>query len=484
MNRDTLRFIDAFFKEVDAGDAAVFAGAGLSAAAGHVDWRNLLRDVADELDLDVDLETDLVSLAQFHVNHHRNNRHQINQAIIGALSAEREPTENHRLLSRLPITTWWTTNYDQLIERALRDAGKVVDVKSDVAQLANTRPRRDAIVYKMHGDIDRPNEAVVTRDDYERYSTDRGAFVTALAGDLVSKTFLFLGFSFTDPNLDLILSRVRISFTNNQRRHFAIFRERTRNPEKETEEQYAHAKARQLHVVEDLKRFNIRVLLVKEYAEITTILRELERRYRRRTVFVSSSAADFEPWGEEAVTSFMRALGDALVARDMRVATGLGLGVGNALFTGAVERVVGDRRTRIEETLVLRPFPQAIPNPVEREAFWAAYRRDLIGQAGIALFLFGNKKAGDAIVEANGMRSEWDIARELDAILIPIGATGNMAATLAALQAEDGAARLHLDDAALEKIQELSKPVDDLKGLVEPITALVARLREPSLDAA
>jgi hypothetical protein len=48
----------------------------------------------------------------------------------------------------------------------------------------------------MHGDIDRPDEAVVTKDDYEKYSRDREPFITALAGDLVKKTFLFLGFSF------------------------------------------------------------------------------------------------------------------------------------------------------------------------------------------------------------------------------------------------------------------------------------------------
>ena len=331
----------------------------------------------------------------------------------------------------------------------------------------------------MHGDIDRPNDAVVTRDDYERYATERGAFVTALAGDLVSKTFLFLGFSFTDPNLDQILSRVRISFTNNQRRHFAIFKERSRAGT-ETDEQYAHAKARQLHVIEDLKRFNIRVLLVHDYGEITVILRELERRYRRRTVFVSSSAADFAPWGEEAVTAFMRALSDALIAREMRVATGLGLGVGNALFTGAVERVVVHRRTRIEEALVLRPFPQAIPDPIEREAFWAAYRRDLIGQAGIALFLFGNKEAGGSIVDANGMRSEWEIARDLDTTLLPIGATGSVAAALAKTQDDDQAARAGLDDKAVEQLRTLAAPAANLMALVEPAADLVARMRETS----
>jgi hypothetical protein len=36
------------------GDVAIFAGAGLSRAAGYVDWRSLLREIATELKLDID----------------------------------------------------------------------------------------------------------------------------------------------------------------------------------------------------------------------------------------------------------------------------------------------------------------------------------------------------------------------------------------------------------------------------------------------
>lgn len=478
--KDVARFVRDYLKEVEAGDAAVFAGAGLSAPAGFVDWRGLLRGAAEELDLNVDRETDLISLAQFHVNLRRGNRHQINQAVINAVSADNPPTENHRLLARLPIATWWTTNYDKLIENALREAGKVVDVKSDVQQLANTRPRRDAIVYKMHGDVDRSDQAVVTRDDYESYATTRGVFLNALAGDLVSKTFLFIGFSFTDPNLEQVLARVRIAFKDNQRQHFALFRNRSR-PEGESDEDFGYAKARQKHVLDDLARFNIRVVLVDDYADITTILQEIERRFRRRTMFVSASAADFAPWGEEKVTSFMRALGGALIGSGLRMATGMGLGVGNALFSGAIERVVTDRRQHVEEALIIRPFPQFIADEQEREAFWKAYRHDLLGRAGIAVFLFGNKDVGGRTVTANGMISEYGIARELGLAVLPIGATGSAAKDLAdAAFAEPDEHLPQLDAEARQQLKSLSDPVDDLMTLIEPILKLVGALRSES----
>ena len=42
------------------------------------------------------------------------------------------------------------------------------------------------------------------------------AFISALRGDLIEKTFLFLGFSFTEPSIDYIFSRVRVLYENDQ----------------------------------------------------------------------------------------------------------------------------------------------------------------------------------------------------------------------------------------------------------------------------
>ena len=174
-------------------------------------------------------------------------------------------------------------------------------------------------------------------------------------------------------------------------------------------------------------------MLVDEYDEVTEVLEELVRRYRRRTVFVSASAADFAPWGEERVTQFMRSLGAALAVSGMRIATGLGLGVGNALFTGAVEEVIRRRLGHIEDLIVARPFPQAIPDA--DPAMWEGYRRSIISQAGVSLFLFGNKEVNGSVVPADGVRSELRIARELGSVTIPVGATGSMAAMLVLMAA-------------------------------------------------
>ena len=69
-------------KELPKENVAVFAGAGMSAGAGFVNWAELLRPIAGELGLDVDKESDLVALAQFHCNDNGNCSGQVNLATV------------------------------------------------------------------------------------------------------------------------------------------------------------------------------------------------------------------------------------------------------------------------------------------------------------------------------------------------------------------------------------------------------------------
>ena len=167
MDREISAFIDRYVKEIRNNNAAIFAGAGFSKSAGYVDWKNLLKNIAEELGLDVEKEYDLVSLAQYCYNKN-GNRSIINDVIYEEFSKEKGIDENHRILARLPIFTYWTTNYDSLIEDALKENQRIVDVKYHNKHLSVTKPHRDAVVYKMHGDVSNPDETILIKDDYEK----------------------------------------------------------------------------------------------------------------------------------------------------------------------------------------------------------------------------------------------------------------------------------------------------------------------------
>lgn len=424
------RLIRTLSQELQEESLALFAGAGLSAAVGFVNWVELLRPIAEELNLDIEKEkADLVSLAQYHLNTNGANRSKLNQLLINNFCKDVKISPNHMILSRLPISTYWTTNYDKLLEASLEKVGKIPDVKYTQKQLAHTKPKRDAIVYKMHGDVEHPSEAVLTKDDYEQYHLKMQPFINALSGDLISKTFLFLGFSFTDPNLDYILSRVRVAYDKDQRQHHCILRNIQR-PDCTDDADFEYRKRKQELFIQDLLRFGIKTFMIDDFIEITEILEGVEKQYRQNTVFISGAAHDYSPKTFEESNEFVFNLSKKIIESDFNIVSGFGLGIGSSVISGALEHIYMKGENIRDGQLVLRPFPQYPPEDSDLKEIWTEYREDMLSFSGIAIFIFGNKTVEGKTVLSNGMREEFEIARDKGLFLLPIGATGYMAREL------------------------------------------------------
>lgn len=433
MSTSIRSFERAVLKELRNNNLAIFAGAGLSRGSGFVDWRGLLRDIAEELQLDINKEVDLVSLAQYHFNEH--GRQSINEAIIEEFQRTATKNVNMDILSQLPIDTYWTTNYDSIIEDTLGDAGKIADKKIESPQLKNYKPNRDVVVYKMHGDKEFPDNAVITRDDYEKYNVERAAFTTQLKGELIAKTFLFIGFSFEDPNLEQILSKVRIDLLGNSpKNHYCFFRkvnkadEHYKNPDGSINEQnFYYDKVKQELKVKDLIRYGIKSILIDEYTDITNILKNIEKKYKANKVFISGSAEEYGTYSKDEATVLLHNLSKSLISNNHHIISGFGAGVGSYVINGALEEIFENRSKKINNYLTLRPFPQFESGGNSLKALWTEYRKEMISDAGIMILLFGNKLDKGGIVEADGMLEEFCIAKENDKYIIPIGSTGYIA---------------------------------------------------------
>ncbi|KAF0192309.1 MAG: hypothetical protein FD165_934 [Gammaproteobacteria bacterium] len=418
-----------FTRELHNKNAAVFAGAGLSMASGYVDWKGLLRDIIVDLQLDPDQENDLVTLAQYHCNQAR-GKGRLTQTIFDKFREARAPMRNHEILARLPIQTYWTTNYDRLLETALVDAKKVPDVKYTLKQLAVTRLDRDVAVYKMHGDIEHPGDAVITKDDYEIYYTKMAPFVSALRGDLIEKTFLFLGFSFTDPNIDFILSRVRVQYGQDQRHHYCIQR-KVEKLATDSDEDFKRKELKQDYFITDLKRFGIQTVLVAEFKDITTLLEKIAASYKRSSIFISGAAEEYGALSATDAQAFLHDLSKQIAAKKNRIITGFGLGVGGAVINGALAHLNDIGKTISDEDIVMRPFPQMATGGASLPNQWTSYRKAMVEHAGIAIFVYGNKlDAARKVISSNGMREEFDLCLQAGVRPLPVGATGYMAETL------------------------------------------------------
>ncbi|MBN8836237.1 MAG: SIR2 family protein [Sphingobacteriia bacterium] len=465
-------FIKDFVSDLLENNVAIFAGAGMSIPAGFVSWSELLREIADELGLSVDKEHDLISLAQYHVNENR-GKAKINRKILEEFTEEAQITENHRILARLPITTFWTTNYDTLIEDSLKTANKIVDTKHDVKQLTVTRPKRDVVVYKMHGDVAHPTDAILTKEQYEAYHNSHRPFVTALSGDLISKTFLFIGFSFTDPNLDYVLSRLNIQFGENTRQHYCFIKRKTKGAN-EDEDLHKYGLRKQELMINDLKRYKIKALLIDDYPDITEVLKEIERRYRKKTVFVSGSAEEYGIWDRNKAQSFIHQLSKKIVGIGFTVVNGFGWGVGSAVINGALEMIYERPDKHSEDQLIMRPFPQFETGAKKLPELWDEYRYKMISLAGIGIFIFGNKKDKDGnIIEANGVKREFDIAFENGLIPIPIGATGYISKTITEEVLKDPGKYYPNNKEIIPVIKELANENLEPDAIIERIIKII-----------
>lgn len=459
-------FIKKYLKSLENGDAAIFAGAGLSVPSGCVNWKDLLREIAEELQLDIDKESDLVTIAQYYYNKNGNNRTILNDIIKNTFQTGKSPNINHSILASLPISIYWTTNYDKLIERSLDNKGKIYDTKTCCANLTTTLKGREVVIYKMHGDVDHPEDSVLIRDDYELYHHNKAPFISALSGDLMTKTFLFIGFSFTDPNFSYICSQLRTNLKDNMREHYCFLKDLIESDFGDHNE-YEYAKRKLSYFVDDLKRFNIKTILIKKYEEITEILQSIRRIYNSRTIYISGAAAEYAPDGKDEYERFISKLSGRLIHEGFKIVSGYGLGVGSAVISGALSEIYFNQKKSLSNQLILRPFPQG----EDSKKLWTKYREDMISFSGISVFLLGNKIEQENIVLSNGMQEEYDISKEQGNFLIPIGRTGYMSKELWTILMEEikdkSSFKCYHED--LQDIGDESKSLDEIIELVVKI---------------
>ncbi len=407
-------FLRDYVEALERGRAALFVGAGLSMAAGMPGWGKLLEGMAREIGLDVDKEHDLVSLGQFYVNRYAGSRSHLAGLVRRTFDREVEVPENHRILARLPFGHVWTTNYDEILEGAFRQAGKALDVKSRNADLTTSDPEADSVLFKMHGTASHPDEIVLTKDDYELYARSRPGFLQILGSDLTTRTFLFLGLSFTDPNLGHVLSALRGSFKDSPRQHYTIMKRPSG----------AYEAKRFDHVVTDLHRYGIRAIVVDDHAETTKLLHELERRRAQRSVFVSGSFPEDGDEKERAfVSAIARGVGRIVGKRGLRLVTGHGRVVGSGAVTGLIEALEGRSGATISRRLIVRPVREVAPPGASLEAWKRKSREDLLAQSGVMIVVGGLRRG----VPAPGVLEEFEIAAAQGSVVLPIAATGHAA---------------------------------------------------------
>lgn len=327
--------VESMSQRFSRGQGAYFLGAGTSVPSGMPTWLQLLAPlVRARLGVELTGEHDLAAAAQYVVNANNGNRRPLADRLHELLERPAAPNEYHRWIGLTAgADVIWTTNFDELIERAL-DSRTVVR-HDDMSLLRAVGPGEVEVV-KFHGCIARskPDEFVITTADYEDFDLRRPGLATRLASDLLRRSFLFVGYGYNDPNVRTILAHQRRITGSSPPQHWMLLKSPSRpgplfKP-----------------WCNDLTRAGIEVVEVKKYTEIEHALEQIARASRGPTVYVTGSHRGSPPRLAEK-------LGELLARRTEAVMLdGQSAGVGRAAVeafqtTCVKHRKPLDRRLRI-----------------------------------------------------------------------------------------------------------------------------------------
>ena len=189
-------------------DLALFIGAGASMGAGLPSWSGLLQELASELVIN---EREFKALGALDKAKIIDRRLQKVNRDLGKEISQRLHTRHfsltHALMRSLPTDAVLTTNYDALYEMAYKSASFTGNKLSILPY--NPQLQSERFLLKMHGCINHPDDIVLTRKDYMRYSQKRSILGGVLQSTLLTKHILYVGFSLTDSNFQTLFDTVR-----------------------------------------------------------------------------------------------------------------------------------------------------------------------------------------------------------------------------------------------------------------------------------
>lgn len=188
----------------------LFVGSGTSLDAGMPSWSSAVSQIAQKLRIQVN-DADMLKIPQYYFNLYGQHNYTMLMRNIFKYGVPLHPGRVHELILRFDADTIVTTNYDHLLEEEAEDSGKILHVVAEDSELPYKKGNE---LIKMHGDFEHGN-FVLKENDYLNYTKNFkliNNYITSLAG---TNLILFIGYSFSDPDVKQILTWLKNAVGNN-----------------------------------------------------------------------------------------------------------------------------------------------------------------------------------------------------------------------------------------------------------------------------
>lgn len=195
--------LKVLIQKINTGNVALFIGAGCSISAGLPDGKTLTealklhfeacnQQLSDFMDVCQDIEEtppyDSLQVADF-----------IKQKLDLF-----ELTDAHKILTKFPWSSIFTTNFDNVIETAYnttKDRHKSCYPISNESPSVNISDRSKIYLFKLMGTVDSHDATsamVLTRSEYHNSIIKRNQYLKLLSDFIKSGTIIYIGYSFKD----------------------------------------------------------------------------------------------------------------------------------------------------------------------------------------------------------------------------------------------------------------------------------------------
>ena len=215
-------------EELEKGKLVVFVGAGVSKNSGLPKWEELIKDYADYRGIKEFTSKQFLTIPEEVFERYGSLKYY--EIAEKRFLGKYVPNSIHRILKKMKLTYIITTNYDTLIEEEIKNL-QIVSKDEDLPYTNSNR-----MLIKMHGDFENKN-IVLKKSDYDNYEKNFQLISTLVKGLFTTNTVLFIGYSYSDTNVQQIMNWIKEILKEKTRKAFLVEFTNEDNKEEENGEQ-------------------------------------------------------------------------------------------------------------------------------------------------------------------------------------------------------------------------------------------------------
>lgn len=215
-------------EELEKEKLVVFVGAGVSKNSGLPEWEELIKDYADYRGIKEFTSKQFLTIPEEVFERYGSLKYY--EIAEKRFLGKYVPNSIHRILKKMKLTYIITTNYDTLIEEEIKNL-QIVSKDEDLPYTNSNR-----MLIKMHGDFENKN-IVLKKSDYDNYEKNFQLISTLVKGLVTTNTVLFIGYSYSDTNVQQIMNWIKEILKEKTRKAFLVEFTNEDNKEEENGEQ-------------------------------------------------------------------------------------------------------------------------------------------------------------------------------------------------------------------------------------------------------